>query len=310
MVRINSERGKTIMNSTIRRASLGLWLGASAFLVQTMQAQTAPILSIQMQTGYAGITVTGTVNTAYAIQATTNLAVTNGWMTLTNVVLPASPWVHIDYASPGMAKRFYRASVMVPNAPAGMVFIPAGTFTMGSPSTELDRYSNEGPQTQVTISQGFWMGKYEVTQGEYQAVMGSNPSAFPGDLQRPVEMVSWVDATNYCGKLTQQARKAGKLPSGYVYRLPTEAEWEYGCRAETTTRFGYGDDPSYTRLGNYAWYDSNSGQTTYPVGRKQPNAWGLYDMYGNVWEWCLDWYGPYPGGSVTVRRDLLRARTA
>jgi formylglycine-generating enzyme required for sulfatase activity len=178
-------------------------------------------------------------------------------------------------------------------------WIPPGTFTMGSPASEQHRYDNEGPQTQVTITRGFWMGRYEVTQGEYQAVMGSNPSSFSGEPKRPVEQVSWSDATNYCTKLTERERAAKTLPAGYVYRLPTEAEWEYACRAGTTTRFGYGDDPGYAQLGNYAWYGSNSEDTTHAVGLKQPNDWGLHDMRGNVWEWCLDWYGAYPGGSVT-----------
>jgi formylglycine-generating enzyme required for sulfatase activity len=296
------------MNSTIRRASRGLLLGLSACLIQTMPAQTGPVLEAQM---YAGIRVTGTVSATYTIEATTNLALTNGWVALTNVVLPASPWVFIDYASSGMAKRFYRASTMNTNAPphtnspSGMVWIAPGTFTMGSPVSEVDRFSDEGQHT-VTISQGFWMGKYEVTQGEYQSVMGSNPSWFTGDLQRPVEMVSsWSEATNYCGKLTQQERNAGNLLSGYVYRLPTEAEWEYACRAGTTTATAYGNSLSSAQAnfnGNFPYGGAAMGpflERTAAVGSYAPNAWGLYDMHGNVWEWCLDWYGAYPGGSVT-----------
>jgi formylglycine-generating enzyme required for sulfatase activity len=170
---------------------------------------------------------------------------------------------------------------------------------MGSPATEQDRFGNEAPQTVVTLTKGFWMGKYEVTQGEYLAVVGGNPSRFTGDPNRPVEQLSWTDATNYCARLTAQERAAGRLPAGWAYRLPTEAEWEYAARAGTTTRFSYGDDPGYGQLGGYAWYLSNSGGTTHPVGEKQPNPWGLYDMSGNVWEWCSDWYATYPGGSVT-----------
>ena len=176
-----------------------------------------------------------------------------------------------------------------------MVFIRAGKFLMGSPKNEADRYPDEAPQTEVTISQGFWMAKYEVTQAEYLALMGTNPSHFTGDTIRPVDSVSWSDATNYCERLTQRERAAGRLPASLAYRLPTEAEWEYACRAGTTTRFHYGDDPDYTNLTHYAWYRQNAGFTTHPVGQKRPNPWGLYDMLGNVWEWCQDWYGAYPG---------------
>jgi formylglycine-generating enzyme required for sulfatase activity len=169
---------------------------------------------------------------------------------------------------------------------------------LGSPPNEVDRDWWEGPQTVVTISRGYWMGKYEVTQGEYLSLMNTNPSTFPGDPSRPVEFVSWSDATNFCGRLTQRERTAERIPSGWVYRLPTEAEWEYACRAGTTTRFSYGDDPAYTNLTNYAWYNGNYNGTTHPVGQKLPNPWGLYDMHGSVWEWCQDWYEVYPGGTV------------
>jgi formylglycine-generating enzyme required for sulfatase activity len=220
------------------------------------------------------------------------------WGVLTNVLVTSSPYVVVDWeASP--QRRFYQAASgpeapVMPADPKRWAWIPPGTFTMGSPASEVDRQSNEGPQTQVTITRGFWMERYEVTKGEYQAVMGGSG----GETNRPVVTVIWYDATNYCGKLTASERAAGRLPPGYVYRLPTEAEWEYACRAGTTTRFSYGDDPGYAQLGDYAWYVSNSGNTTHAVGLKQPNPWGLYDVEGNVWEWCLDWYGTYPGGTV------------
>jgi formylglycine-generating enzyme required for sulfatase activity len=182
--------------------------------------------------------------------------------------------------------------------PQNMVWIRPGTFTMGSPSNEKDRIGHEGPQTEVTINWGFLMSKYEVTQAQYKAVVGTNPSHSKGD-NNPVENVSWHDAVAYGAKLTRKEKAAGRLPAGYEYRLPTEAEWEYGCRAGTTTRFSYGDDPDYSQLGEYAWYWDNSGKKTHPVGQKKPNRWGLYDMHGNVYEWCQDWYGGYPGGSVT-----------
>ena len=184
-------------------------------------------------------------------------------------------------------------TIDLPGLPAGakpleMVLIPAGTFTMGSPSDEQDRDSDEGPQHQVTITKDFYMGKYEVTQTQWQAVMGNNPSYFSG-TNNPVERVSWNDCQSFIGKLNA-------LGLG-TFRLPTEAEWEYACRAGTTTRFYWGNDPSYSEIGNYAWYGGNSGSKTHEVGQRLPNDWGLYDMSGNVWEWCQDWYGSYPSGS-------------
>jgi formylglycine-generating enzyme required for sulfatase activity len=129
--------------------------------------------------------------------------------------------------------------------------------------------------------------------------MNTNPSEFPGDLSRPVSSVSWFDATNYCWKLTQRELAAGRIPPGSQYRLPTEAEWEYAARAGTSTRFSYGDDvPNSTSLTNYAWFLDLAipDLTVHAVGQKLPNAWGLYDVHGNVWEWCQDWYGSLPGG--------------
>jgi formylglycine-generating enzyme required for sulfatase activity len=182
----------------------------------------------------------------------------------------------------------------------GMVWIKRGTFIMGSPVSDPAGNSDERPQTVVTLTNGFWMGAHEVTQAEYQAVTGSNPSGFPGDTNRPVETVSWDSAVAYCTALTTIERTAGRIPAGWGYRLPTEAEWEYCSRAGArTTRFGYGDDLAGTALTNYAWYSSNFTGTTHPVEQKLANPWGLMDMHGNVWEWCQDFYGAYPGGSVT-----------
>jgi len=261
-------------------------------------AQTPAELSIQT---YAGLTITGAVGTVYSVEYVTDLAQTNdpsAWRCLEFLQLPASPYLWADKSAPVSGQRFYRARVFP--APTNMVFIPPGTFRMGSPSNEMDRIAFEGPQTDVIISRGFWMGKYEVTQGEYLAVVGNNPSYFTGDTNRPVEYMSWFDATNYCGLLAQQERAAGRIPTNSVYRLPTEAEWEYACRGWTSDRrFSYGDDPGYTNLTNYAWYLDNSGGTTHPVGQKLPNPWGLCDMSGNVWEVCQDWFkSQLPGGIV------------
>ena len=259
-------------------------------------AQTSAGLNLQL---YAGLTVTGAVGMVYSIEYVTDLAQTNNpsaWRCLEFLQLPASPYLWADKSAPATGRRFYRAVEFA--APTNLVFIPPGTFRMGSPTDEVDRFDWEGPQTAVTISRGFWMGKYEVTQGEYEAVMGSNPSWFTGDTTLPVEQVSWFDATDYCGALTQRERAAGRIGTNSVYRLATEAEWEYACRAGTSDRrFSYGDDPGYTNLANYAWYDGNSGYMTHPVGEKLPNPWGLHDMHGNVWEWCQDWWSySLPGG--------------
>jgi len=161
------------------------------------------------------------------------------------------------------------------------VLIPAGTFAMGS--------EDERPIHQVTISQPFYLGRCAVTQIQWVAIMGKNPSKFQGG-NRPVENVSWEDVQEFIGKLN--AREGGK-----PYRLPTEAEWEYAARAGSTTTYSFGDDEE--QLGEYAWYAANAGGTTHPVGQRRPNAWGVCDTHGNVWEWVQDWYGAYPAGSVT-----------
>jgi len=204
------------------------------------------------------------------------------------------------------------AAPVQPPVPEGFVRIQGGTFSMGSPSTEPGRGDDE-TQHEVTVS-SFYMGKHEVTQGEYEAVMGTNPSYFKGD-NLPVENVSWYDAVEYCNALS---RKEGRSPAYRVkgtevtwnrgangYRLPTEAEWEYACRAGTTTPFNTGNNITTGQAnydGNYPYNGNEKGQyrqKTTPVGSFAANGWGLYDMHGNVWEWCWDWYGSYPSGSQT-----------
>ncbi|MDR1218296.1 MAG: formylglycine-generating enzyme family protein [Treponema sp.] len=223
--------------------------------------------------------------------------------------------------------------------PANMVRIAGGTFTMGSPSTEVDRHDRE-TQHQVTISKPFSIGKYEVTQKEWGEVMGSNPSRFKGD-NLPVEQVSWYDVIEYCNKRSEKE----KLTPAYAidktrsdennrnrwdtvkwivtwnrnangYRLPTEAEWELACRAGTSTPFYTGSDITTSHAnydGNYPYNNNAKGvyrEKTWEVGSGTPNPWGLYDMSGNVCEWCWDWDGAYSGGAQTdpagAAGDLFR----
>ena len=218
----------------------------------------------------------------------------------------------------------------VPGLGLKMARIPAGRFVMGSDADEADRREDE-VRHEVTITRPFYMGVYEVTQKQYYDIMlpdfdhdswqyARGPLhaglAFyyrarkgRGDyvggklkLGHPMECVTWHRAREFCRKLTERERKAGRLPKGYVYRLPTEAEWEYACRAGTKGPYnveGDGDNKDYLKSANYlrSFANVDAGRTV-AVGRRKPNAWGLYDMHGNVYEWCLDWYGPYPTGKA------------
>lgn len=166
------------------------------------------------------------------------------------------------------------------------ILIPAGEFQMGSE----DGYDNEKPVHLVRIIKPFYLGKYQVTQGQWQAVMGNNPSYFKGDPNRPVEMVSWEDTQAFLQRLNEREK-------GKEHRLPTEAEWEYAARAGSTGAYCFGDDVK--QLHEYAWYGANAQGTTHSVGQLKPNAWGLYDIHGNVWEWCHDGLRTYTSASVS-----------
>jgi formylglycine-generating enzyme required for sulfatase activity len=176
-----------------------------------------------------------------------------------------------------------------------LVLIPAGEFLMGSPDSDPGAKRDEKPQHWVRITQPFSLGVTPVTQSQYRAVTGTSPSHFHGSDDLPVEQVSWDDAIEFCNKLSEREGlepfghlTAGVRSGGDGYRLPTEAEWEYACRAGSSNRFHFGEDEAI--LGEYAWFAGNSESKTNPLGQKHPNPWGLYDMHGNVWEWCRDWY--------------------
>jgi formylglycine-generating enzyme required for sulfatase activity len=166
-----------------------------------------------------------------------------------------------------------------------LVLIPAGEFLMGSSDSDQEADDNEKPQHRVRITRPFYLGATAVTQGQYRAVTGRSPSDFKESDDLPVEQVSWNDAIAFCERLNELEKDQLE---GARYRLPTEAEWEYACRAGSTTRYSFGDDAA--RLGDHARFDGNSDRRTHPVSQKRPNAWGLYDMHGNVWEWCWDAY--------------------
>lgn len=270
------------------------------------------------------ISVTGPVGTWQQIQYSDDLSNPTNWTTLTHLLLLQSPTVYTDTSS-NAPRRFYRSLALTNFLDTDLVWIPAGLFVIGSPVDEVGRSTNEN-QTVVTLTQGFFMGKFEVTQARYLSVLGAYPilgtnadGSYKGSVSNnfPIGYVYWDEAANYCVQLTLQSLAASRIPPGWAYRLPSEAEWEYACRAGSTTVFNLGNALyNDTVQGSLANFDGTNpypphsdlvgikleGPTT--VGSYPPNAFGLYDMHGNAAEYCLDspagtTLPPYAGGSVT-----------
>lgn len=201
-----------------------------------------------------------------------------GWLAFTS--LPSAEAQEPDQP-PSAGNNFTLAA-----PPIAMLWVEPGTFLMSGTH-------GAGDDTLVTLTRGYWLGRTEVTQSQWRAVMDyfPLPSRFKGS-EHPVEQVGWATAMSFCARLNERERAAGRLPEGYEYSLPTEAQWEYACRAGTTGIYA-------GELDAMAWYLANSEGQTQPVAQKQPNAWGFFDLHGNVREWCADWYGAYAGGSVS-----------
>ena len=265
------------------------------------------------------INITGAIGSMQQVQCSINLSDTNGWSVLSHVRLDASPKAFFDTAATG-PQRIYR-TLQVPVSDTNLVWIPPGTFLMGSPETEEGRSTNEGPQTVITFAQGFFMGRFEVTYRDWLQFLTdpNGESHLPDYLKLPMHNMSWGEATNYCRLRTLSELAAGKIPAGWAYRLPSEAEWEYSCRAGSATVFSHGNQLRSDDIRQDANFDATvpypAGTTVVnpkepypivPVGSYRANAFGLSDMHGNIHEWCWDGPGlglstalPYSGGSVT-----------
>ncbi|MDA7524292.1 formylglycine-generating enzyme family protein [Verrucomicrobia bacterium] len=269
---------------------------------EILQAILLPAFKNFLAEGEAvpGLSLSGPEGQTYIIETTSELGKSARWSKLSEIQFTGHSSFTLDFEGAGNSVRFYRARKVI-EAPDLRRFswIPPGTFTMGSPLNEQNRDTDENPLTIVTLTRGFWMGRYEVTQGEYLELFEENPSRFKLGLDYPVENTSWDMAMLYCERLTQREAEAGRLPEGFIYRLPTEAEWEYACRAGTTARYSFGNDSDFKLIDDYAWHLDNSEGRTHPVDEKLPNPWGLHGLHGSVYEWCLGWHVFYPGGRVT-----------
>lgn len=233
---------------------------------------------------------------AVLFQASAPSTIKGGWLPVHAFPTSEASRAMTQMEPTGNIWTFFRLEEHDMAVPETMIWLPPGNFVMGSPTDETQRYKDEGPQRMVTIGRGYWTCKYEVTQGEFLQLMNTNPSRAKSSDKLPVERVTWDEAMEYCKRLNERETQLKQVPKGYTYRLPTETEWEYAARAGTTTAYSYGEDVDH--LSEHGWWMDNSGPEPSPVGLLKPNPWGLYDMHGNVFEWCLDEYNAYPEGSA------------
>ena len=292
-------------NQARRASMLKLFADYKAQLVSTDYAPLAPPrISASWSSNAPALNWNGAAGDQFQVQFKANLE-DSAWTPLAAAVLTnGEAFSIVDAGAPAQGCRYYRVQRLPRlQVPDSMVWVPPGDFLMGTPASDSTRTTDpldtqaELPQFQVALTRGFWMSRFELTQWEYQDIMCGNPSAFGDDLGNPVESVTWTQAEYYCARLTQREQQAGRLPVDYVYRLPTEAEWEYVARAGTTGWFSFGDDLAL--LHSYGWYNADSGSNPHPTGQLLPNPWGLSDLHGNMFEWCWDWIAAPPAGPVT-----------
>ncbi len=257
-----------------------------------------PVLSASLGTDNLTLKWRGLAGDQFQVQYKTNLGDAT-WTTLSSTILTNDTSFSLVESLISRPASAYYQIQRLPKLQVldSMVYLSPGTFLMGTPVTDTNKTPTELTQFQATLTRGFWISRFEVTQSDYQNLACTNPATFPFDLEQPVESVTWRNAVDFCALLTQRERQAGRLPAEYVYRLPTEVEWEYAARAGTVTRFTFGDDSAL--ISDYAWQAGNSQKTTHSVGQRLPNPWGLEDMTGNVLEWCWDWIATTPNQPVT-----------